>query len=143
MKSRSEHYSRSGTRRLMQAQDRVRGETGEYRLYTFAPERSCQSPCRKECPHPEFRKETGMPRHRPDRTEHTVCKITPPLCKRSEQVLPCFFVRAQRCGCDIQIPFQRDRGSVIERMRECCRRMDPLETMLMQGERGKEGRSNR
>src|SRR5580704_2783528 len=81
-----------------------------------------------------------MFRNRANRAKHVGGEFTPALDKRLHELPPRIAVRTERSLGIAQVPFQYDCGSIIERMGERSRRMNPLQSMIFERQRREERR---
>src|SRR5260370_41358148 len=81
-----------------------------------------------------------MFRNRANRAKHFGSEFTPALDKRLHELAPRIAVYTERSLGIAQVALQHDCGSVVERMGERGRRMNPLQSMIFQRHRREERR---
>ena len=86
----------------------------------------------------ETRESPGMMRHVCGRREDLTNQFAGVSDERSENIDVCTLIGRKRCGGSFDRMFQDSGGSIIERMRQRRRRLNPFQTILLQRKAFKE-----
>jgi hypothetical protein len=97
--------------------------------------------CRRESDQPQMRQQQGMPGKQMDRPQHLGSKFSPMLGKPTHQPAPLLAIFPKRSFGGAKIVLQHHRCTVVERMGQRRRRMDPFQAVVAQGQRREEWRS--
>ena len=62
-------------------------------------------------------------------------ELHPMCCQRLKEVAPAFAIGTQSVLRILQVALQHDGGTIVQRMREWSRRMNPFKAMLLKWER--------
>ena len=80
------------------------------------------------------------PRHQ--RAQNVVRQLRPALRQWLHQAAPSRAIFAERCLRVVEIPLQQDCRAIVHGVRQWSRRMDPFQTIVVQGQGRKEWRSH-
>jgi hypothetical protein len=90
----------------------------------------------------EARHEKGVSGYAQDGTKTVFGELLPVVDDGLEQAAPGVAVWAKRPFGIAQVALEDDGGAIVERMRQRCLAVDPLQSVTRQGKRGEEGRPN-
>ena len=138
----AEEHTEDGARRLLERQDRVRGQPGEERASALALEPGLREAARG----PEYRQaegheSQGMARQ-PKSPEHIVHDHGPAPREPSDTPSIGVFVGPEVRGRRIDVALQDHGGAVVEGMRQRARGVDELEAVLAERQRREERRAD-
>src|SRR6476659_7830649 len=117
-------------------------ETGKQRACALAVKAMRDCFRRKERIRSKARHQPRMLRDRENWAKHVRSELAPVLDKGLHEPAPSIAVDAQGSLGVFKLAFQDNRRSIVKRVGERSRRMNPFQAVILQGERREEGRSN-
>lgn len=119
----------------------MRRETGEERFGSLFAKEMRQAVCGRKRGEAESREQQWMTRKQVQRLKDFGRERTPVRRERPKEATPTLAVAAENRLGVAEIALERDRGAIIEGMREGRRRVNPLQAIFLQRERSKKWRA--